>query len=115
MLRAVLGPPPVPGGKAVSVNDAKAKAVPGVRQVVQIPSGVAVLADGYWAAKLGRDALEIKGDHGTNASLSSEGISKKLAARAAAGGAVGRNESDFKAPKPPKTIGREYQTAQLSH
>src|SRR6266702_2995398 len=80
MLTAVIAYPPVPGGKAASVNDAKAKAVPGVRQVVQIPSGVAVLADGYWAAKLGRDALEIQWDHGANASLSSEGISKMLSA-----------------------------------
>src|SRR5881396_199075 len=66
MLTAVIAYPPVPGGKAASVNDAKAKAVPGVRQVVQIPSGVAVLADGYWAAKLGRDALEVQWDHGAN-------------------------------------------------
>jgi len=64
MLTAVIAYPPVPGGKVASVNDAKAKAVPGVRQVLQIPSGVAVLADGYWAAKLGRDALEIQWDHG---------------------------------------------------
>src|SRR5258706_11536923 len=109
MLRAVLGPPPVPGGKAVSVNDAKAKAVPGVRQVVQIPSGVAVLADGYWAAKLGRDALEIQWDHRANASLSSEGISKMLSPRALAGGAVGGNEGGAKAPTPAKKIEAEYE------
>ncbi len=115
MLTAVIAFPPVPGGKAVSVNDAKAKAVPGVRQVVQIPVGVAVLADGYWAAKLGRDALEIQWDHGANASLSSEGISKQLAAGAAAGGAVGRNEGDFKSAKPAKQIEAEYEAPYLSH
>ena len=71
MLTAVMARPPVPGGKVVSVDDSKAKAIPGVRQVVQIPSGVAVLADGYWAAKQGRDALEIKWDDGANAALSS--------------------------------------------
>src|SRR5258706_331708 len=102
-------------GKAVSVNDAKAKAVPGVRQVLQIPSGVAVLADGYWAAKLGRDALEIQWDHGANASLSSEGISKTLSAGAAAGGAVGRNEGDAKAATPAKRIEAEYEAPYLSH
>ena len=115
MLTAVIAFPPVPGGKAVSVNDDKAKAVPGVRQVVQIPAGVAVLADGYWAAKLGRDALEIQWDHGANASLSSEGISKMLAAGAAAGGAVGRNEGDFKAAKAEKKIEAEYEAPYLSH
>src|SRR2546426_7995310 len=81
MLTAVIAYPPVPGGKAASVNDAKAKAVPGVRQVVQIPSGVAVLADGYLAAELRRDALEIQWDHGADGSPSSEGISEKLFAR----------------------------------
>lgn len=115
MLTAVIAHPPVPGGKAVSVNDAKAKAIHGVRQVVQIPAGVAVLADGYWAAKLGRDALEIQWDHGANASLSSEGISKMLSAGAAAGGAVGRNEGDFKGAKPAKTIEAEYEAPYLSH
>jgi isoquinoline 1-oxidoreductase beta subunit len=115
MLTAVIAFPPVPGGKATSVNDAKAKAVRGVRQVVQIPAGVAVLADGYWAAKLGRDALEIQWDNGANASLSSEGISKQLASGAAAGGAVGRNEGDFKSAKPAKTVEAEYEAPYLSH
>ncbi len=115
MLTAVIAYPPVPGGKAASVNDAKAKAVPGVRQVLQIPSGVAVLADGYWAAKLGRDALEIQWDHGANASLSSEGISKMLSAGAAAGGAVGRNEGDAKTAAPAKKIEAEYEAPYLSH
>ena len=115
MLTAVIAYPPVPGGKAASVNDAKAKAVPGVRQVVQIPSGVAVLADGYWAAKLGRDALEIQWDHAANALLSSDGISKMLSAGAAAGGAVGRNEGDAKAATPAKKIEAEYEAPYLSH
>src|SRR5438552_3902922 len=43
MLTAVMARPPVPGGKAVSVDDSKAKAIKGVRQVIQIPQGVAVL------------------------------------------------------------------------
>jgi isoquinoline 1-oxidoreductase subunit beta len=115
MLTAVIAYPPVPGGKVVSVNDAKAKAIAGVRQVVQVPFGVAVLADGYWPAKLGRDALEIQWDHGANASLSSEGISKQLSDGASAGGAVGRNEGDFKAAKPVKTIEAEYEAPYLSH
>jgi isoquinoline 1-oxidoreductase beta subunit len=115
MLIAVIAHPPVLGGKAVSVDDAKAKAVPGVRQVLQIPSGVAVLADGYWAAKLGRDALEIQWDHGANANLSSEGISKMLSDGAAAGGAVGRNEGDVKTVTPAKKLEAEYEAPFLAH
>src|SRR5438445_328534 len=75
----------------------------------------AVLADGYWAAKLGRDALEIQWDHAANASLSSDGISKMLSAGAAAGGAVGRNEGDAKAATPAKKIEAEYEAPYLSH
>jgi len=115
MLTAVIAHPPVLGGKPVSVGDAKAKAVPGVRQVVTIPAGVAVLADGYWAAKTGRDALEIKWDDGPNATLSSEGISKILSDGAKAGGAVGRNEGDAKAAAPAKTVEAEYEAPFLSH
>lgn len=115
MLTAVIAHPPVLGGKAKSVHDAKAKAVPGVAQVVQIQSGVAVLADGYWAAKLGRDALEIEWDHGLNAQLSSEGISKQLSDGAIAGGAVGRNEGDHKTAVSAKKIEAEYEAPYLSH
>ncbi len=65
MLTAVVAHPPVFGGKVKSVDDAAAKAIKGVRAVVRTPldrggEGVAVLADGYWAAKQGRDALKVE-------------------------------------------------------
>ena len=49
---------PVFGGKVASFNADKAKAVPGVKHVVQISSGVAVVADNYWTASKGAQALE---------------------------------------------------------
>lgn len=114
MLTAVMARPPVPGGKLVSVDDSKAKAIPGVRQVVQIPGGVAVLAEGYWAAKQGRDALQIKWDDGANAALSSEGMSKMLAEGAAKGGAVGRSEGDAGAAAA-KQLEAVYEAPFLAH
>ena len=69
MLVAVVARCPVFGGKVASFDATKAQAVPGVRRVVQISSGVAVLADGYWPAKQGRDALEVKWDEGPNAGV----------------------------------------------
>src|SRR5215475_4176472 len=51
---------PVFGGKVESFNADKAKAVPGVRQVVKISSGIAVVADNYWAASKGVQALDVK-------------------------------------------------------
>ncbi len=115
MLTAVIARPPVLGAKVVSVDDAKAKAINGVRQVVQIPSGVAVLADGYWQAKLGRDALDIKWDLGANAKLSSDDVTKMLREGANAGGKVGRNEGDVKAVSGAKMVDAEYEAPYISH
>jgi len=114
MLTAVMARPPVPGGKVVSVDDSKAKAIPGVKQIVQIPGGVAVLAQGFWAAKQGRDALQIKWDDGANAALSSEAVSKMLAEGASKGGALGRNEGDMSAPAA-KKIEAVYEAPFLAH
>jgi isoquinoline 1-oxidoreductase beta subunit len=75
MFTAVIARSPVFGGKVVSFNADQARQVPGVKDVVQVPSGVAVVANGFWPAKLGRDKLEIV-DAGPNASLSSEQYAK---------------------------------------
>jgi isoquinoline 1-oxidoreductase beta subunit len=56
----------------------QALAVPGVRQVVQVPSGVAVAADNTWAAIAGRRALIVTWNEGANARLSSETIRQQL-------------------------------------
>ncbi len=69
MLTAVIARPPVFGGTVTRFNADKAKAIPGVKRVVQIDTGIAVLADGFWPAKLGRDALEITWDDGPLATL----------------------------------------------
>src|SRR5881409_762533 len=92
LLVALVARSPVFGGKVKSFDAAKAKAVPGVRQVVEISSGVAVVADGYWPAKKGRDALEITWDEGPNAGVSSASISQLFAQRAEQAGAVARHD-----------------------
>jgi len=114
MLTAVMARAPVPGGKVVSVDDSKAKAIAGVKQVLQIPGGVAVLAQGYWAAKQGRDALQIKWDDGANAALSSDAVSKMLTEGAAKGGVVGRSVGDATAPAA-KTLEAVYEAPFLAH
>src|SRR5881409_3467479 len=94
MLVAVVARPPVFGGKVGRFDATKAKAVPGVRNVVQISSGVAVVADGYWAAKKGRDALDVTWEDGANAGVSSASISQLFAQRAQQAGAVARHDGD---------------------
>lgn len=79
MLVATIAKCPVFGGKVKSFNADRALKVKGVRKVAQIGSGVAVVADGFWAAKKGRDALEVTWDEGPMASVSSAGIYQKWA------------------------------------
>jgi isoquinoline 1-oxidoreductase beta subunit len=71
MLIATVAKCPVFGGKVRSFNADRALKVNGVKKVVQIGSGVAVVADSFWAAKKGRDALEIFWDEGPMATVSS--------------------------------------------
>ncbi len=94
MVYAVVARCPVFGGKVASFDATKAKAVPGVKDVVQISRGVAVVADNTWSAMQGRRALEIKWDEGPNAGLSSEGISKLFADQTEKPGAEARKEGD---------------------
>lgn len=115
MLTAVVARPPVAGGKVASFNADKAKAVPGVRHVVQVGSGVAVVANGYWAATQGRDALEIKWDDGANAALSSADISKAMSERADKGGVVARKEGDAGAATAAKKLDAVYEVPYLAH
>lgn len=66
-LTAVVARPPVFGAKLKTVDDSAARAIRGVKAVFRLPldrgaEGVAVAADGYWAAKQGRDALKLEWD-----------------------------------------------------
>jgi len=88
---------PVFGGKLASVDDAKAKGIKGVQQVVRLDDAVAVVADHMWAAKQGLAALDIRWDEGPNAKLSTADIVQQLAAASEKPGVVARNEGD--APK----------------
>jgi isoquinoline 1-oxidoreductase subunit beta len=66
---ALIARSPYFGGKVASFDAATAKAVRGVEQVVQVPSGVAVVARDFWSAKQGREALKVEWDAGPAADL----------------------------------------------
>jgi isoquinoline 1-oxidoreductase beta subunit len=108
---------PVFGGKMASFNAGKAKAVPGVRNVVAISSGVAVVADNYWAASKGAQALEVKWDEGALATLNSADITKKYARLAEQPGKVARNDGDTAAALKgaAKSFERVYEVPFLAH
>ncbi len=90
LLYAVAERCPVFGGKVAGFDPATARAVPGVRHVVQISTGVAVVADNTWSANEGRKALRIKWDEGKIGGLDSAEISRRFAERAQQPGAVAR-------------------------
>ncbi|MDQ6653269.1 MAG: xanthine dehydrogenase family protein molybdopterin-binding subunit [Acidobacteriota bacterium] len=117
MMTAVIARPPVFGGKVVSFNADQAKAIAGIRDVLQVPSGVAVIANGFWPAKLGRDRLEIKWDEGANGTLSTVGMREQYANLAKSPGLIARKVGDpAKAlAGAAKTITAEYEVPYLAH
>jgi isoquinoline 1-oxidoreductase beta subunit len=85
---------PVLGGKPKSVDEAAARSVKGVRQVVRIDEAVAVVADHMWAAKKGLKAAAIQWDEGANATVDSASLIRQLEEASKQPGAVARNEGD---------------------
>ncbi len=94
MLVAVVAHPPRFGATVRNIDDSAARAVPGVAEVVRIPTGVAVLAGDYWTAKKGRDALKLDWDESAAYRGSSKGIVADYRRLAATPGAVARRDGD---------------------
>ena len=120
MLTAVVARPPVFGAKLKSVDDSAAKAIPGVKAVVRVPTdrggeGVAVLAEGYWPAKQGRDALKAEWDL---ASVEKVDSAKQLAQYRAMVGEPGARKFDADVSaldKAPHRLDAEFVFPYLAH
>jgi isoquinoline 1-oxidoreductase beta subunit len=108
---------PVFGGKVASFDASKAKAVAGVKNVVQISNGVAVIADNTWSAMQGRKALGVQYDEGPVGSVNSAGISKMFAEYAAQTGSVAKKVGDTDAAlaSASKKVEAVYEAPYLSH
>ncbi len=91
---ATLAQSPVFGGRVKSVDDAAAKAVKGVRQIVRLDDAVAVVADHMGAAKKGLVALTIEWDDGPHAKLNTDEIVGELEKATLNSGAVAQNIGD---------------------
>ena len=120
MLTAVVAHPDVFGAKIKSLDDTAAKAVPGVKAVLRVPTdrggeGAAVVAQGYWAAKQGRDALKLEWD--TSAVEKVDSV-KQLASYKALAKKTGmvKFDADMGAlAKAPKKISAEFTFPYLAH
>jgi isoquinoline 1-oxidoreductase beta subunit len=117
MLTAVIARPPVFGGRVKSFDAARALAVPGVKQVVAVDAGVAVVADGYWPALKGRELLQIVWEEGEGATVSTPAMREEYARLAATPGLVARREGDAPAvlSKAKQRFEVEYELPYLAH
>jgi isoquinoline 1-oxidoreductase beta subunit len=117
MLTALVERSPYFGGKVRGFRAEKAKAVPGVVDVIEIPSGVAVLADNFWAARLGREALEVDWDAGRIAGHSTAAQLDDYRKRARTDGPVAASKGDFKAAfaNAVQEVEAEYEVPYLAH
>lgn len=126
MLYAMVARCPTFGGKPARFDAGKAKAVPGVRDVFEIPAlgpdkftagGVAVVADSTWSAMKGREALNITWDHGAAVSEHTEKIHDDLHNSAHKPGERIRNDGDVDAAlsKSGKVVEAVYELPLLAH
>ncbi|WP_395665287.1 molybdopterin cofactor-binding domain-containing protein [Methylocella sp.] len=88
MAYAAVSACPVFGGTLKSVDESKAKAVKGVRQIVRMDDAVAVVADHYGAARKGLEALVVEWDAGPNAHFGQKDLVAQMSEAAAKGEAV---------------------------
>ena len=116
MLIATVERCPVFGGKVKSVDVSAARSVKGVREVLQISSGVAVVADTFWSAHKGRQALKIQWDEGPHANLNSEGIRTQFK-QAVDHGKDARNDGNAAGAlnSADKTLEAVYEVPYLAH
>lgn len=91
---ATLVSSPVLGGKVVRVDQQRARAIPGVRQIVVLEDVVAVVGDHMWAAKSGLAALHIEWDDGANGLVSQDALWRGLQAASMRPGVVAQRNGD---------------------
>ena len=117
MLTALIAHPPRFGAKVKSFEAAKAKAVKGVVDVVAIPQGVAVLANDFWSAKKGRDALAVEWEESGAFKLGSAEIMAEYRKLAATPGLPARKEGDPAGAfeRAAKTLEAAYEFPYLAH
>ncbi|WP_308613008.1 xanthine dehydrogenase family protein molybdopterin-binding subunit [Massilia eburnea] len=116
----VLAHPPVFGGKVKKFDAAKAKAVPGVIDVIKVDtdrggSGLAVVANGYWPAKQGRDALVVEWDTAGLEKVNSKQQMAEFKKLAKTAGTPAKKADIAAIAKAPKKISATYEFPYLAH
>lgn len=117
MLNAAVAHSPKFGGKVKSFKAEKALELPGVKEVVEIPSGVAVIADSFWTASKARRELEIEWDFSEAETRGTEQLFTDFKDQADKEGAVARNTGDANATleESAKVVEAHYEFPFLAH
>lgn len=116
MLFATVVHPPVFGATVASFDGRKARAVPGVRHVVQVSQGISVVAENSWAAVKGARALDVTWNNGPFA-MSTPEIFAHFAQLAERTGAAAKREGDADAAiaGASRKISATYEAPYLAH
>ena len=117
MLTVLVARSPVFGGRVKRYDATDALKVAGVQGAYQVPTGVAVAANGFWPARLARDLLEIEWDEGPGAALSTPKLREEYLALAKTPGAMALKEGDAAQgiKNAHKTVSAEYELPFLAH
>jgi len=117
MLTAAIARPPIFGAKMKSFDDSRARSMPGVRKIVAIPAGVAVIADTFWQAKVARDALRVEWDEGSMGTFNTSKMMQDFRERAKTTGVSVRKDGDAAEAlaNAAKKIEAVYEVPYLSH
>ena len=117
MLTAVIARPPIFGAKMKSFDDSRARSMAGVRKIVTVPAGVAVIADTFWQAKMAREALQVNWDEGSMQNFSTSQMMKEFRERVKTPGTSVRKEGDAAGAlvNAAKKIEAVYEVPYLSH
>ncbi|MCG6121968.1 MAG: molybdopterin-dependent oxidoreductase [Microvirga sp.] len=117
MLTAMVARPPRFGGRLVRFDDAQARAVAGVVDVVAIPTGVAVIASDTWSAMKGREALVVEWDESRAERRSTQDMASEYRdmARTRGARAVDRGDAAGAMARAARVIEAEYDFPYLAH
>src|SRR3989442_416716 len=117
MLTAVVARPPIFCATMKSFDDSRARTIPGVRKIVAVPSGVAVIADSFWQAKMAREALHVDWDDSAMRTFSTNQMMQQFREQAKSPGTNVRREGDPDAAfaQAAKKIEAVYEVPYLPH
>ncbi|MGE5615281.1 MAG: molybdopterin cofactor-binding domain-containing protein [Bacillota bacterium] len=118
---ALVARPPIFGARLKSFAAEKVQKIPGVTHVVKLANGMAVVGTNFWAAKQGRDALELEWEPGPNAAISTDALRAQFLELAKTPGLPARHKSHPEVANPDamkgaaKTLVAEYEVPFLAH